>query len=301
MRRSPWGGRRPRGMALVSALVLMMGALILGVSVARAAFASMASARLERERLLARAAAEAALHDAQADIAGGVDPSSARAGWFAAGSGGFADGCGHGSQDLGLCLPAASALAPVWQVLDLADTDAPLVPYGRYTGATMATGSGLLPGRLPAYLVERLETGAAGPPGPPAGSTYRITAIGFGTRAATRVVLQALYRVPAPASPPVGPDAPAGGDPAGGDPAGDGTAGGGTGTQEGDGSGPAAAPAPAPAPGTTPVPGTTPAPGAAPRPGTVPAAAPPSGTLSIGRIAWRDIPNWPELHARAIE
>jgi type IV pilus assembly protein PilX len=50
----------------------------------------------------------------------------------------------------------------------------------------MAVGGGLLPARLPVYLIERL---GAGP-----GTVYRITAAGFGSRAATVVVLQAWYR-----------------------------------------------------------------------------------------------------------
>jgi type IV pilus assembly protein PilX len=240
---------RQGGMALVCALMLMLGALILGVSVARTAFASMASSRLERDRMLARAAAEMALADAQADIGGGAQPSSARAAWFAAGSGGFADGCGRSSQDLGLCLAAAPPLPAVWQALDLADEDsASLVPYGRYTGATLATGGGILPARLPGYLIERLALAAAGPPA----VFYRITAIGFGTRAGTQVVLQALYRRPATAPVP---------------PENSGGAGGAGGTSEG-----AAQP-----------------------------AGPPAPTLSAGRIGWREIANWPELHARAVQ
>jgi type IV pilus assembly protein PilX len=226
-----------RGLALVCALMLMLGALILGVSIARTAFASMDTARMARERIVARAAAEAALADAEADIEGGASPSSARAAWFAggdaggggtgdgngsSGSGGLPEGCGQGSQDLGLCLPAAPPSPPLWQAIDLAGEDGvPVVPYGAYTGATLATGGGILPARLPAYLIEKLEPAAAGPP---AHHLYRITAIGFGTRPAIRVVLQAVYRKPA-----------------------------------------------------------------------APAAAP------AGRIGWREIANWPELHARAIQ
>jgi len=226
--RPPLPRSRRRGLVLVGALLLMLGVLILGVSVARTAFASMASARLERDRVVARAAAEAALADAQADIGGGAQPSSERAGWFA-GAGGFVEGCGRGSQDLGLCLPAAASLPAVWQSLGLADeTGVPLVPYGRYTGALLATGIGILPARLPGYLIEALAPAGAGPP---ADRFYRITAIGFGTRAATQVVLQAVVRKAAAGTPAAG----------------------------------------------------TPAAGA---PGV--------------RISWREVANWPELHARAL-
>jgi len=257
--------RHQRGLALVCALMMMLGALILGASVARTVFASMASARLERDRLVARAAAEAALADAWADIGGGTSPSSARAGWLAAGSGGFADGCGHGAQDLGLCLPAPPAAFPVWQRIDLAADGAPLVPYGRYTGALLATGAGILPARLPGYLIEKIEPATAGAGPPPSGLFYRITAIGFGTRAATRVVLQAVVRKAAL--------------PAAGDDGGEGSA----------------APADAAA-GESPVAGAGPvAEAPAGPPDGPPAAAPPDG-----RVSWREIANWPELHARAM-
>jgi type IV pilus assembly protein PilX len=213
---------RRRGLVLVGTLLLMLGALILGVSVARTAFASLASARLERDRVVARAAAEAALADAQADIGGGAQPSSARAVLFATASG-FAEGCGRGSHDLGLCLPAAAPQSALWQSLGLADeAGVPLVPYGRYTGAVLATGSGILPARLPGYLIEALAPAGAGPP---AHRFYRVTAIGFGTRATTQVVLQTVVRKAA-------------GTPAAGAPA--------------------------------------------------------------VRISWREIANWPELHARAV-
>jgi type IV pilus assembly protein PilX len=309
----PWSRRLPRrrrpgerGLVLVCALMLMLGALILGVSIARTAFGSMGVARMARERMVARAAAEAALADAEADIKGGALPSSARAAWFAGGgaggggaggsdngasaddassgdksgsnasgshgngsgnssgngtgngtgnSGGFADGCGQGSQDLGLCLPAVPPLSPTWQAIDLAGGDnAPVVPYGRYTGATLAVGGGILPARLPAYLVEKLEPVAAGPP---SHHLYRITAIGFGPHAATRVVLQAVYRKPAAG-----------------------------------GAGPSAAPA---APAASAASAAAAALAAPPAPAESAGPGPPAG-----RISWREIANWPELHAQAI-
>jgi len=243
---------RPRehGLALVYALVLMLGALILGASIARTVFGSMAAARMERERMVARAAAGMALADAEADVGGGASPSSARAAWFAGGSGGFADGCGTGSQDLGLCLPAASPLPPAWQAVDLAAEDGtPVVPYGRYTGAVLATGGGVLPARLPGYLIEKLAPAGGAPPQ----ILFRLTAIGFGTRATTQVVLQAIVRRPAATPPP------------------------GNGQSGQGGQAQPAAPTDPPAPGS------------------------PAGTgPPTGRISWREIPNWPELHARAL-
>lgn len=227
--------RSERGAALVCALVLMLAAMLVGVSVCRTVFASIASAHMERERGLAYQAAEAALRDAEQDIAAassGADP--ARAAQFTdAGAAAFVEGCGRAGSSRGLCLAASP---PAWQVQDLADPDnTAMVPYGHYTGATLATGKGLLPVRLPAYLVEKIA-----PPGSaPLGSFYRVTAIGFGSHAGVRVVLQSVVRKPKPP------------------------------------------------PGSTGPPDSS----AAPLPVQLPA----------GRIGWREIANWPQLHAQALD
>jgi Tfp pilus assembly protein PilX len=215
---------RERGVALVTALLLMLAVLVLAVSAARIALNAGKAARLERERHIALQAAEAALADAERDIAGGAEPASARAAALAAGrAAAFAQGCGRTGDGLGLCRAQPAPAPPVWQAADLAGDAA--VPYGRFTGAGMPVGSGLLPARAPRYIIERLA--------PPASATpailYRITAIGFGSQESTRVVLQSVYRRAA----------------AGG--------------------------------------------------GPVPVALPEK------RISWREIANWPELHAAAAE
>ena len=249
--------RREHGAALVCALVLMMMAMLVGVSVCRAVFASIASAGAERERSIAQEAAEAALRDAERDIAAdAADTDPARAAQFAGtGAGGFVDGCGRAGSARGLCLAASP---PAWQVQDLLDADNPaLVPYGHYTGASLATGRGVLPARPPAYLIEKIAPPGAGEA---LGSFYRITAIGFGSRGATQVVLQSVVRKPKPA-PPGGPASPGSGEEA-----------------PGAGAGPPG--------GTGP-----PAGNAAPTPVQLPA----------GRIGWREVANWPQLHAQAVE
>lgn len=226
---------RQKGAALVCALMLMMAAMLIGISVCSTVFASIASAGAERERSIAHEAAEAALHDAERDIAAasGIVPPARATQFTEAGAASFVDGCGSAGSARGLCLATSP---PAWQLQDLADADNPaLVPYGYYTGANLATGRGLLPARPPAYLIEKIA-----PPGAGAslGSFYRITAIGFGSRDATRVVLQSVVRKPPPS--PVG------------------------------GAGP-------------------------------PEAAPPTVQLPAGRIGWREIANWPQLHAQALE
>jgi Tfp pilus assembly protein PilX len=228
---APW---RQRGAVLLTALFLMLAVLMIGVSAARSALNADKSARHDRDRQIALHAAQAALQDGERDIEGGADPASPRAALFAPGSAGFVGfvgGCGQGaaSANLGLCLPAPAPAAPVWQEIDLAGADATTVPYGRFTGAVMAVAGGPLPTRLPRYIIERVAlAGAAASDG----TFYRVTAIGFGSRDTTRVVLQSYYRRPL-----------------------------------------AGAPAPAP-----------------------PAALP---IAPAGRISWREIANWPELHLAA--
>lgn len=186
----PFARQGERGAALVTALCMMLVVLMLGVSAARAALSAGRSARIERDRHVAMAAAEAALTDAERDIEGAAGASSPRTALFNSGAA-LADGCGRGADDLGLCRAARPPFAPVWQQVDLAGNAGVTVAYGSFTGAEMATGSASLPARLPRYIIERLpQEGAAAA----AGALYRITAIGFGAVTTTRVVLQSFYR-----------------------------------------------------------------------------------------------------------
>lgn len=221
--RSPW---RAHGAALVTVLFLTLAVLMMSVSGTRAALAAAKSARHERDRHVALQAARAALFDAERDIAGAAGPASPRTAIFVAShTDAFAHGCAGSGEHAGLCALVAPPGVPAWQAVDLESDSA--VEYGRFTGATMPLGAGLLPARAPRYVVELLAgagtgagpgTGAApgadpgpgsgtdpgpgtgpgtGPgssPGPGHGPIFRITAIGFGASASTRVVLQSYYQ-----------------------------------------------------------------------------------------------------------
>jgi Tfp pilus assembly protein PilX len=185
---------RCRGAALLTALFVLLATLIIGVAAAHTALNAEKSARNERDRHIAFQAAEAGLLDAERDIESGADPASARATLFAAGSAlGFVEGCGRGAQDLGLC--AYSSTKAAWKVVDLAGGDAATTPYGKFTGAVLPTGGGALPGMAPRYVIELMPLARAGEDaGRHPANVYRITAIGFGVRASTQVVLQSFYR-----------------------------------------------------------------------------------------------------------
>ena len=178
--------QRERGAALVTVLFLMLAVLMMSVSSTRASLAAVKSARHERDRHVAHQSAQAALIDAERDIAGAAGPASPRTALFvAANASAFVVGCAGTAEHAGLCRLVPAPGVPAWQAADLAGASS--VEYGRFTGATMPTGAGLLPSRPPRYIVELLDYPTADP-------VYRITAIGFGAGEATRVVLQGHYR-----------------------------------------------------------------------------------------------------------
>jgi len=255
------GRRRQRGAALMTATVLMLAVMLLGLSSVRAALGDMQSGRHERDRQIALRAADAALLDAERELAA-TPASSPR--FAALGGAGFIPGCGvAGTGNHGLCTRATPPTSPSWQIIDLASDDPALVVYGTYTARE-------LPGvaRQPRYLIEWIALN------PAYGRYYRITAIGFGQLPGTRVVLQSFYRkapIPSSTSPPGPPAAP----PAA--------------------SAPAPSPASAPASSPASLPTTA---DAVPPSGAVPPPLP--AAVPEQRIGWREVANWPALHAAAI-
>ena len=183
--------RRQDGIALVVTLVMLVAVLMLAASAAGLALMGEKAARAGRDRQVALQAAEDALMDAERDIEeAGADRAALLAGPAALGP-----GCGTGAG-LGLCGPAGDGAPPAWQAVDLAAEGAS-VPLGHFTGAAMQTGEGALPMRRPRYIIERQPYRRAGEE---AGGMpryyYRVTAIGFGNREGTQVVLQSAWRRP---------------------------------------------------------------------------------------------------------
>lgn len=197
---------RNKGAALVTALCVLLALMILALSAAQSALNAEKSARNERDRDIAFQAAEAGLSDAERDIEGGANPASARAALFSNASAlGFVDGCGRdpGAANSGLCQLAPPGQAPAWQLAELAgpdDASSATTPYGKFTGAVLPTGGAALPAKASRYIIELIPLVRAGEDAGAqrAGNLYRITAIGFGVRLNTQVVLQSSYRKIAP-------------------------------------------------------------------------------------------------------
>jgi type IV pilus assembly protein PilX len=187
-----------RGIALLVSLMLLIMVMLLGVSAAQLSLQGEKAARGERDRDVAFLTAEDALKDAERDITASADP-----GRRAAFNGGdaFAADCASGAG-AGLRLRAVAGKPPVWQTVDLSgneDGDACTVTHGAYTAAVMPTGEGFLPFKKPRYVIERMEchqpgdnASASAPPQ----FCYRVTAIGFGAKPQTEVVLQSVFSKP---------------------------------------------------------------------------------------------------------
>lgn len=183
--------RREHGVALLTALILMLAVLMTGIASTRSAMQNARAAAHESDRLLALQMADAALFDAERDIEGDSSPGSARANAFASGqAGAFANGCTGGTPYSGLCTHDPD---PERHASLLAEDDGPAVVFGTFTGSVMPDGGGL-PFEAPRYLIELM---------PPNGNVhlYRITTRGAGAMPHTYAALQAYYSKPPDGSP----------------------------------------------------------------------------------------------------
>lgn len=191
-----------RGASLVVSLLMLIAVLLLGISAAQIALQGEKAARNDRDRQIALQAAEAALMDAELDIEGSPDPSRSRSDVFGPDNRMAFDGAGcsggAGNRFLGLCMRADDDGAPAWKTIDFLDTsdNAKTVPYGHFTGQSFQTGVGSLPAKPPRYLIEQVvyNRGGEGVTKEDITYFYQITAVGFGTREDTQVVLQTFYR-----------------------------------------------------------------------------------------------------------
>jgi type IV pilus assembly protein PilX len=193
-----------RGTSLIISLILMVVISMFGISAAQIAIEESKASRSDRDRQIAFQAAEAALMDAELDIENSPDSMKSRSHLFSKnsavgfpGDGEAACGGGNGNIYLGLCSHSADGDKPVWLVANLAgDTSASVnvVTYGTFTGRSFQIGKGNLPCKLPQYIIELLVYNRQGENADQVSYFYRVTAIGFGAKDSTKVVLQSFYR-----------------------------------------------------------------------------------------------------------
>ncbi|MFT4191064.1 MAG: pilus assembly protein [Comamonas sp.] len=196
------GTGRQRGAALLVVLMMLAVVSLLGAAAVQMAILGERSARNDRDDQIAWQAAEAALADAEFDIEGesatGTGPTRGQVFTGQLNNHDFVAGCGDedSGNSWGLCQTAASGSAPVWQQVDLGG--ALSVPLGTFTQRHFDHGSGLRPARAPRYIIEQVSDNGASADADLSRHSqyraYRITAIGFGPRESTQVVLQSVYR-----------------------------------------------------------------------------------------------------------
>ncbi len=189
---SMFPGKAQSGFVLVTALMFLVALTVLGVSIMGTNTLEERMSGYFRDRQMALESAEAGLREAERDILYGSRG--------IAGVMGFVAGC---SND-GLCLPETDS-TPIWVDLETANDSGWM--RGEDTSKTVKYGTYSLPPssalslveKQPRYLIEVLTVVSASNSlttgrGPKSSSTvYRVTAVGFGRRVATRVVLQALF------------------------------------------------------------------------------------------------------------
>ncbi len=179
---------RQSGASLLIALIMLIAVMLLGVAAARMALMNEKSSRSDRDRQIAFAAAEAALRDAELDVSGDATNARGRIEAFPA----LPGTCHESGAFAGLCRTGDT---PPWTTFNmLAPT--PWIEYGRYSGQRFPYGAASLASRPPRYLVELVTVGKPGA-GTSALQRYRVTAVGFGTRESTQVVLQSIYAIDA--------------------------------------------------------------------------------------------------------
>jgi len=192
-----------QGATLLATLMMLTVVLLLGTAAAHMALQGEKSARNDRDRQVAFHAAEAALLDAERDIEGGAGALSSRAHVFeSAALDEWAQlpfgSCGTKAEPalLGICRAVSEQDVPVWQHVNFLSDGEQMaaVPYGHFTGQTFQAGVGVLPALPPRYLIEFMHDKQAGMDAARSAYLFRITAIGFGVRASTQVVLQTFHR-----------------------------------------------------------------------------------------------------------
>lgn len=188
-----------RGFSLITTLILLIVVTVLGLAASRIVLMSEKTSRFDRDTQIAFQAAEAALVDAEIDIQGTKDAagkyiaSGLRMAQFDSKNktvATFPVGCGIDTQR-GMCAPTAGA-KPVWYNVDFTDTseNAKTVNFGEFTGREFVAGqTGIRPEIAPRYIIDYIDDLAS-----PGKLLYRITAMGFGPRKETQVVLQVVFR-----------------------------------------------------------------------------------------------------------
>jgi len=196
------------GSSLIIVLIMLTVIFAMGVISARLSLFGEGAGRNDRDRQIAFQSAESALLDAELDIMGPNTAANRRVCKFdSLVVAEFIEGCGT-VDNAGMCQNAA-APGDAWKAVKanyLSESGIAAsnltVQYGQFTGQTLPTGSSGLPVKLPRYTIEAVRYSGTGSATDSVASTkteyaFVVTAMGFGARAQTQVMLQSLIYKPA--------------------------------------------------------------------------------------------------------
>lgn len=181
---------RQGGMSLFPAMMFLLVLAILGVAALNSTLLQEKMAGNTRDTNIAFQAAEAALRDAEADVAQNVTPGTV-----------FSPSC-----TTGLCTPPSTWPTPtstdISKLVDWTNAETSRL-YGSRTGAASLPDVAA----QPLYVIEKLSSLSVAPgssvgigiaPPGSGGAAYRLTVLATGVRAETRVLLQSTFLVSNP-------------------------------------------------------------------------------------------------------
>lgn len=202
------GGSGERGSSLVVVLIMLSVIFVIGVISARLSLFSERASRNDRDRQIAFQSAEAALLDAELDILGPNTSVNQRVCTFdSLKPAVFVPGCGTGSKT-GMCL-SSTIEGESWKNVKAqystetgTATSNLTAQFGQFTGQSIAQGSGGLPTKPSRYTIEAVRYAGTGGANDSVGNdkteyAFLVTAMGFGLRPETQVLLQTLIYKPA--------------------------------------------------------------------------------------------------------
>ena len=167
-----YGSASQQGAVLFVGLIMLIIITLMGVVAMKSSILQEKLAAGAMDQSIAFQAAESALRDAEIYANSTLDSSSA-----------FTSACTGG-----LCLPSSTATQSWQSISDWTASTLPIV-YGANTGAVAISGVAL----QPRYIIELLPDLAVGSGSPTPSNAFRITAMGWGKRASTPIMLQSIY------------------------------------------------------------------------------------------------------------
>ena len=171
-----YGRATQQGAVLFVGLIMLIIVTLMGVVAMKSSILQEKLSAGAMDQSIAFQAAESALRDAETYAKQNLNSSSA-----------FTSACTGG-----LCLPSSTA-TQAWQSISDWTTSALPIVYGANTGAAAISNVAL----QPRYIIELLPDLPVGSGSslstPNPGNAFRITAMGWGKRASTPIMLQSIY------------------------------------------------------------------------------------------------------------